>query len=341
MQRQALPAIAISILASSILASDSSSSSYLELDRAIDALALANQDASPIRVGVLLRTYYDSTDSELSATTEDVAGFRLYDAQIWFDAHVGDFEVFVKTDAGEASAFPPIGGDGTSAFTLRDAWARTHITDEIQLYWGQFKCPLTASANVGDDSLSMIDRTRIGQLFSGPGAYQPGVAVVGDFGDFHAKVVVQNGADGVADGNGIVVRGEYKVGEGAKQREGAQGSKGFNATLGLGYFRDDSDIGGSDFGSAWAADAYMTYDALSLHAEVLDADEELASRALGNVTDDATPYSATAGYLFGDERYEALVRYQDLDNEVGATIFGGGFNYYVAGHSTKRRSSKT
>jgi hypothetical protein len=181
----------------------------------------------------------------------------------------------------------------------------------------------------------MIDRTRIGQLFSGPGAYQPGAALVGDWGDLHLKLAVQNGADGISDGWGIVARGEWKIGTGAKQREGALGNEGFNATFGLGYFKDDSDIAGSDFGSALALDAYVTVDQLSFHAEILDADEEFASRALGNVTDDATPYSATAGILLGDSRWEALVRYQDLDNEVGATILTAGLNYYVSGHQTK------
>ncbi|MBK7876885.1 MAG: hypothetical protein IPJ77_14260 [Planctomycetes bacterium] len=237
---------------------------------------------------------------------------------------------------GRDERVPAITGDGVGAFGLRDAWARTNLTDQLQLYWGQYKCPLVASGNVGDGRLSFIDRTRIGQLFSAPGAYQPGAAVVGDFDAFHFKLAVQNGADSAADGYGIVARAEYQVGEGAKLHEGALGAaQGLNATFGLGYFQDDSQIAGSDFGSAWAADAYVTYDAFSLHAEILDADEELASRALGNTTDDATPYSATAGYLFGEGKYEALVRYQDLDNEADATIVGAGFNYYVNGHATK------
>jgi hypothetical protein len=131
------------------------------------------------------------------------------------------------------------------------------------------------------------------------------------------------------------VRGEYNVGEGAKHREGALGSQeGFNGTFGVGYFTDDSDIAGEDFGSGIAIDGYATIDQISLHGEILDADEELASRALGNTTDDATAFSATAGYLF-TEQMEAFVRYQDLDNEVDASIIGAGANYYVSGHKAK------
>jgi len=288
-----------------------------------------------LRVGGLLRGYAVMADDELSAVAgEDIQALRLNDAQLWFSAEAMGYEVFVKLDAAEATAFPPIPDDGVTTVDLRDAWVRKALTENVWLYVGQYKCPLVASGNVGDGNLSMIDRTRIGYLFSFPGAYQPGVAVMGDFGPVHVKLAVQNGADGATDGLGIVARGELKVGEGAKEHEGALGAKGFNGTFGVGYFKDDSQIAGSDFGSGIAVDAYMTLNRLSLHAEALDADEELASRALGNVTDDATPYSATGGFLITDN-FEAFLRYQDLDNEVGATLAAAGLNYYVNGHATK------
>jgi len=314
----------------------SGSDRFLELDAELARLAQAGTqgDQDP-RVGALLRVAFDDADSELSGTPDDISGFRMYDAQLWFSSYVGDFEVFVKADAGETSAFPPITGDGVGPLTLRDAWVRTPIAENVQLYWGQYKCPLVLSGNVGDGRLVMIDRTRIGQLFSAPGAYQPGAAVMADFGPIHLKFALQNGADSAADGWGIVARGEFQFGDGAKTHEGAFGSpEGFNATVGLGYFTDDSQIAGEDFGSALALDGYATINALSFHAEILDADEELASRALGNVTDDATPYSATVGFLFA-EQYEAVVRFQDLDNEVDATIVGAGLNRYVNGHAAK------
>lgn len=291
-----------------------------------------------MRVGGLLRVYYDHADSDLTVDGDDIGGFRLYDAQVWFSAELAGYEVFVRADAAEASAFPLIeSGSGVDDLELRDAYVRKGFGDAFHLYLGQFKCPLVASGNVGDGNLSMVERTRIGQLFSAPGAYQPGAAVTYDQGPFHAKVVLQNGADGATDGNGIVVRGEYHLGKGetSTMQEGAVGApEGFAATIGAGYFTDDSDIMGDDFGSAWAVDAYSTFNAFSLHAEILGADEELASRALGNVSDDAMPYSATAGYRFL-ESWEGFVRYQDLDNEADATIAGVGLNYYVADHSAK------
>lgn len=289
-----------------------------------------------MRVGGLLRAYYDYADSELSTDGDNVAGFRFYDAQVWFQAELHGYELFLRADAGNASAFPLIDPDsGLGEIEFLDAYVRKSLNENFAFFFGQFKCPLVSSGNIGDGNLAMIERTRIGQLFSMPGAYQPGAAVTYDGGPFHAKVVLQNGADSASDGNGIVVRGEYKIGSGQGIQEGALGKPdGFNATFGLGYFMDDSDLMGEDFGSAWAADAYATINHLSLHAEVLAADEELAGNALGNADEDALPYSATVGYLF-HENWEGFVRYQDLDNDADATLIGGGVNYYVAEHSAK------
>lgn len=297
---------------------------------------LTQSDAlDSLRVGGLLRGYFFNADDELSAVAgEDVQALRLNDAQLWFSAAVEGYEFFVKVDAGEATNFPPIGDAGVQTVDLRDAWVRKLLCDGVYLYVGQYKCPLVASGNVGDDSLAMIDRTRIGYLFSFPGAYQPGIALTGDWGNFHAKLALQNGADSQTDGLGMVARAEYKVGDGAKQREGALGAEGFDATFGIGYFKDDSQIAGEDFGSGIAIDAYTTYDRFSLQAEVLDADEELASRALGNTTEDATAFSATGGYLFSDQ-IEGFARIEDLDDEADTSIAGLGMNYYVHGHAIK------
>jgi hypothetical protein len=297
-----------------------------------------------LRLGGLLRAYYDHADNDLSLSGEDVAGFRVYDAQVWALAEAFGFELFVRMDAGEASAWPPFPGalnvdDGVTDFEVRDAYVSRTLSEQLQFYFGQFKCPLVASGNVGDGNLAMIERTRIGQLFSMPGAYQPGAALLFHEGPFHAKAVLQDGADEATDGNGIVLRGEYSVGQGAPYNEGALGAtEEFNGTFGVGFFKDNSDgaaVGTSDFGRAFAIDGYVTFGQLSGHAEILDVDDDLAAHALGNTSgDDGTPYSATVGYLI-NEQWEAFLRYQDLDNDDDATQIGAGVNYYVHNHLAK------
>jgi len=287
--------------------------------------------------GGLLRMSLDfSGDDAFQVAGEDPTGVRFEDAQLWVNTHAGPFEVFVLGKAADASAWPPLSEAGIGPLEIRDAWVRTELAEGVDLYAGQFKCPLVGSAMVGYDSLIMIDRTRIGQLFSAPGAYQRGVGVTYDNEDFHGKFVVQNGADGIIDEVGMVVRGELKVNGGARHREGAlDAPTDLAATFGVGYFSDGSQIGGEDFGSAVAVDAYLTLDALSLHAEILDMDEELATKALGNAEDEGTPYSITLGYRFADTRWEAALRYQDMDDDLETTQIGVGLNYYEAGHPIK------
>ena len=309
-----------------------------EQDISKDGLSLQSvvPGLDDLRVGGLLRTYYDIVDDELTVGGEDVSGLRVYDAQIWVNAEAYGFDFFVRGDFAEASAWPPVDtGTGVSDFELRDAYVVRPINEQLDFYLGQFKCPLVASGNMGDGNLAMIERTRNGQLFSMPGAYQPGIAVTFDTGPWHAKAVLQDGADQAIDGNGIVLRGEYTLGERRMDHEGALGApEGFNATFGVGFFKDDSDIGGDDFGSALALDGYATLDQFSFHAEIVAFDDELAANALGNTDDDATSIAATVGYLFTPE-WEGFARVQNLDNEDDATQLGVGANYYVHNHAAK------
>lgn len=289
-----------------------------------------------LAIGGLLRASLDlSSDDVYDVSGEHMSGVRFQDAQLWVTAKTGMFDVRVMAKAADSSAFPPSVQGEVDDLEVRDAWVRGDVGNGLNVYAGKYKCPLVASANVDYGSLIMIDRTRIGQLFSGAGAYQPGAAITYDDDRFHAKLAVQNGADGVVDAYGMVARVEYKLGSGAAYREGAYAApEGTNATFGLGYFKDGSQIGGEDFGSAVALDCYATLDAFSLHAEVLDMDEELANKAVGNATEDATPFSATVGFRFREDM-EVAVRYQDLDNDGETTLFGAGFNYYLSGHDAK------
>jgi hypothetical protein len=289
-----------------------------------------------LTIGGLLRASLDySSDEIYEMSGERLSGVRFQDAQLWVEAKTGIFDVRVMAKAADSNAFPPTTSGDVEALEVRDAWIRGNVGEGMHVYAGKYKCPLVASANVDYGSLMMIDRTRIGQLFSGEGAYQPGAALTFDNEQFHAKLALQNGADGVVDAYGVVARAELKMGGGAAYREGAFGApEDWAATFGLGYFNDGSQIGGADFGSAIAADCYATMNNLSLHAEILDMDEELANKAVGNMTEDATPFSATVGFMFNDNM-ELALRYQDLDNDGDTTLIGAGYNYYLSGHDAK------
>ena len=302
----------------------------LERDIALLESHMESSSTSAVNLGYLLRSSYASSGDAFyePAPGQDLGGFRMQDASLWFQGYVGGYEVFLRADASDATDWPPIGGGQPGALNMRDAWARAPLTEGVSLYFGNFRCPVVNSGMLDEGKLLMIDRTRIGQFFD---VYQAGAAVVADFDNFHVKLAAQNGGDGAADELGIVARAEYKVGEGAKHREGALGAEGFDATFGLGYFQDRGM--GDDF-DAYIVDAYATFDQFSLHAEVVDMGGDLATMTVGNAGDSATPYTATAGFRINDE-IEVALRYQDLDDVNETTQIGGGLNYYVAGHAAK------
>ncbi len=326
-------ASALTLLASLALAGGEPANDYTLLERDLGLLEtqLNAAQSSAVNIGYLLRSSYATSSDDLyePAAGQDLGGFRMQDASLWFQGYVGGYEVFIRADASDATDWPPIGGGQPGAMNVRDAWAKAPITEGVNFYFGNFRCPVVNSGMLDEGKLLMIDRTRIGQFFD---VYQAGAAVVADFDAFHVKLAAQNGGDGAADELGLVVRAEYKVGEGAKHREGALGAEGLDATLGLGYFEDGGM--GNEF-DAFIADAYATFDQFSLHAEVVDMGGDLAAMTVGNAGgESATPYTATLGYRI-DEQLEVALRYQDLDDTNDTTQIGGGLNYYVAGHAAK------
>lgn len=327
-------AAAVGLVSSASLANGTET--YSTLDSELDALAatVSAQGDAPWDMQVLLRTALVMTSDDAYTGGTDVTGFRLQDAILSLHSTIGSYGLHISADAADSTSFPPIAGDGVHDFVLRDAYA-TGTCGSSGLSWafGQFKCPAVMSSTVGEGSLMMIDRTRPGQIFD---AWQPGAVLMGDWNQIHAKLAVQNGADGIADEVGMVARAEWRVNDGAKQREGAYGAEGTDATIGVAYFKDGSQVGGNDLGSTFVVDGYLTMNALSVHAEVLGMDEELAAMAVGNTGgDDAMPYSATVGYMLSPDTWEAALRYEDLDNDLNQTQITAGLTRYVAGHKAK------
>ncbi|HVS19833.1 MAG TPA: hypothetical protein VMT18_14605, partial [Planctomycetota bacterium] len=309
------------------------------------AQSVATPTNSGVRVGALIRSSFDISGDDVFATPggADLTGFRFQDAIIWVEGTVGDVDVRINLNGadpaagmgGDNTAWPPTtGSSGLGSAIVQDAYGRWNLNESFRVYMGQFKCPVLMSSQVWQGNLLMIDRTRLGQMFD---VWQPGAALTYDVDGFHLKLAVQNGADGVADEFGMVARGEYNINGGAKEFEGAYGSGGnTTATIGLAYFNDSSQIGGSDLGSAIALDFYADIQGLSIHGEIMDMDEELAGNmGLSGSGSDAMPYSLTASYMLPSEKFELAVRYQDMDDDLSTTMIGGGLNYYSHGHNAK------
>lgn len=312
---------------------------WLRLDRELESLStsLAPQDPAGVRIGGLIRTSFDLSGDDVYAPAvgQDLGGFHFQDVVVWLEGSVGDIDVRLSMDAASNTAWPPTDPtSGLGNFVVQDAYGRWNLNESFRVYMGQFKCPVLMSSQVWQGNLIMIDRTRLGQMFD---VWQPGAAATWDSGGFHVKLALQNGMDGAGDEFGMVARGEYNIGGGAKEYEGAYGSgQGTTATIGAAYFQDTTEVvPGTEVGSAIAIDGYADFGGLSVHAEIADMDEELSNMMGLSGTNDAMPFSATVGYMLPSEQFELAVRYQDMDDDAETTMIGGGVNYYSAGHAAK------
>lgn len=313
---------------------------WLRLDRELDSLATSfvPQTEPGVRIGGLIRSSFDISSDDIFALPggEDLGGFHVQDATVWVEGSIGDMDLRISMDGASNTAWPPTDpSSGLGSLEVQDAYGRWNVNEQFRVYFGQFKCPVLQSSLVWQGNLIMIDRTRLGQMFD---VWQPGAAATFDTDRLHFKLAVQNGADEVADEFGMVARGEFKLGAGAKENEGAYGTDGgTNATIGAAYFNDGSQVGGEDLGTAIAVDGYAQIGHFSLHAEVVNMDEELAANMglTPGSDEDAMPFSATAGFLLPAETIELALRFQDMDDDAGTTAIGGGVNYYSHGHAAK------
>jgi hypothetical protein len=317
---------------------------WLRLDREIESIAqtVEPQAETGVRIGGLVRSSFNISSDVMfePAPGSDLGGFQFQDIVVWVEGTVGDFDVRISMNGadysnGNNTAWPPTNpSSGAGSMVVQDAYGRWNINEAFRVYMGQFKCPVLMSSLVWQGNLIMIDRTRLGQMFD---VWQPGAAVTWDSDRLHLKLAVQNGADGVTDEYGMVARGEFKIGAGANQQEGAYGNQGgTNATIGAAYFNDGSQIGGNDLGTAIAIDGYAQIGNFSVHAEIADFDEELAGNmGLSTSGADAMPFSATVGFLLPAQTIELAARFQDMDDDAGTTAIGGGVNYYSHGHDAK------
>lgn len=312
---------------------------WLRLDQELNALTstLSPQDPAGVRFGALIRSSFDLSSDDVYApgAGQDLGGFHLQDVVLWLEGSVGDIDLRLSMDGANNTAWPPTDpSSGLIDFVVQDAYGRWNLNEAFRVYMGQFKCPVLMSSQVWQGNLIMIDRTRLGQMFD---VWQPGAAATYDAGGLHLKLAVQNGMDGAGDEFGMVARGEYNIGGGAKEYEGAYGSgQGTTATIGAAYFQDSTEVApGTEVGSAVVVDGYADFGGLSVHAEIADMDEDLAGMMGLSGTGDAMPFSATVGYMLPSEQFELAVRFQDMDDDAETTMIGGGVNYYSAGHAAK------
>jgi hypothetical protein len=316
------------------------------------ALAQASAQAAPpgVAVGALVRSSFDFSGDDVFAVEtagvpDDLQGLRFEDARLWAKGQAGPLSWRFSTEFADANGIPKFDAGGLpdnantdglkAAPVLHDAYGKWAINEHLSLAWGQFVAPVVRSSTVPINNVLFVDRSKLGGLFTD---WEPGVMVQGTAGKLRWDVAAQNGEDDVQDDFALSARAELDIGAGAGKHEGAFGaSEEFGAIVGIGFYDESDD---TVDGSAIVVDGVVNSGAFAAFAEVGSFDEELAVAGLPDTpgfiaTDDTTPWAIGGGYMLEPETWEIGARYQDFDDDRGASIVTLGANYYLAGTAAK------
>jgi hypothetical protein len=327
-----------------------SENEWSSLDQEIANLSssLSAQNTSGPKVGgwvissIRMSDDVDTGEVDDDGDPKDQLGFQLdtvrlevtgdagsdYGYKISFDFVDGDFDEDLippgLNDLQErifTSQFIP-GGTTAGGASIKDAYATWKIGEAVSGKMGRFKPHfLRSSSGVSDNRLLFLQRTVIGEAFSGRDI---GLQFSGNFDTIGWAISGTNGSDGAAEDFLFCGRLEASLmGAGASKVEGAYGAgEGTNLTAGIAAL-DDGDV---EDGMALGIDMAVTAGPFSAAAEIADLDEDIG---------DATPWDITLGYMFTD-MYEVAARYEDFDDDDGDTTrITAGVNRYVQGHDIK------
>lgn len=309
------------------------------IDRDLARLRADLEAKDGIAISALLRTSYSNSGDILidlngngvqDPGENDLGGFTLDNVRLMLDGKVGDFDVHLSTEA--ASAFNNL--TGNFPVGVLDAWAATALGERARFTMGQYQPPLLHGALIDPGRMLFILRTTDDEFWN---LRDQGAMLDGAFNQLHWALAVQNGlADGAGDDLAFTGRLDFDLAGGGagKVNEGALGAPdGFAATIGVGYHDDE---GATGDGGVLAVDAFATLGRFAASLEWLDYDDDGGAGAgIYSVFSDTTPISAALSFMLVPEKYEAAVRWQDVDDSFNTQAITLGVNRYIEGHDMK------
>jgi hypothetical protein len=310
------------------------------LDREIENLGASLTAAGPgFAVSGFVRSRFAwSSDQDFGAAPgdQDLTGFNVDNARVYFSGNAGDYGVFISADGA---------GGGAS---LLDAFGTFPIFESVKGQMGQFKIPFLWSSLVDDNNLLFLDRTYNGQVFD---SRDTGIQVSGAWEQLSWWLALQNGVDGVAEDFQWTARVQFNaLGAGTGMQEGAYGaSEDSNLTVGVAYTDDGADSGTfSPTDAAVALDVGFASGPFSVHGEIVDYDDNrrplaglnfttgvVTPVAVSSTTGSETPWTVMVGYMITPNEYEIAGRWQDMDDDNNSDEWGIAVNRYVQGHNAK------
>lgn len=344
MNKFVLSAIALTT-AGGLASAGTGSEEWLTLDREIESLASAQAatttSTSGVTVDGFLRTSYQNSSDVETESGNDLGGFSIDNARINVSGTVGDYMLYVQLEGAGVSEelfgfYVPGGlltGPSTAgSLTVLDAYGAWNINEQFRLTMGQFRSPFLGSSQRDENELLLIDRTFVATLWA---SRDQGVMLSGQYDMLGWYIAAQNGVDGAGDDlafSGRVSFDAMGTGTGGAGIEGAYGAaEGTNLSFAVGYYQDDDTL--VDDLSAWNIEGSLVMGPFSAEASYVDHDDGFGS--LLGLTEGPAIMALTGGFMFVPDRWEAAVRWEDLDDDGDTSIITLGVNYYAVGHDAK------
>lgn len=335
-------------------------SDWAQLDQDIQALSASVQglESGGITFGGRIRAIYANASDIPVTANADLGGFSVRNARIYSEGAVTDsvsYRVEVDFAGGpDTVAVVPDGSGGFNAVNspggqvgLLDAYLDIQVGAQITARVGQFRGHVLRESLIESGNLFFVERSVPAAAFSGR---QAGVAVLGEFDQFHWGVTIQNGADGVGDDLFFALRGDINLlDSGTELMEGAYGvGDESEATIGASYFSDEAVTDADGFG----VDGSFATRQFSVRAAIVsfgdgfsgsnrDQEGGMFNQGTGGMSlADSTPFSIMGTFMLSEGTadygaWELGARFQDLDNADNTTVIDIGANYYVNGHDLK------
>lgn len=319
MNRFVKTALALAVAGSAANAAGTGDNEWLALDSEITGLATSlkpSQDGMGWAALIRAALTYSSDDISTGGGA-DTSGFNFNDVDLSFWGSQGSYRWRISGDIDDNE-----GGDNSAAFTLEDAYVAWSCGGMFEAMMGNMKPRISRSNSVNPEGLFFIDRSAIGSAFDG---WDNGIAVNGMWEMINWYAYVMNGSNGHIRDHLYVLRGEYKMGDGAGQFDGARGAGDvLNGTLGLTYLNDNT-ISGGDGDSDHAMfllDFSGSMSQFGFSAEMAQIDDEFTAATDEDFSNlatplafdaDSTPWNAAVTFMVNAD-WELGARLEDLDN---------------------------